>query len=112
MKGREGLCALPCVWTRSSLNPTATAEHDPTPPARDRGLWRCGPPQVVGIARGGLERRGYDEVGFLKRLEVIADTGLTQVCARWLLGVKGWGAEGEERVGSVWCREEPMEGGG
>lgn len=37
--------------------------------------------QVVSIAHGGLERRGYDETSFLKRLEVIAETGLTQVRA-------------------------------
>jgi hypothetical protein len=40
---------------------------------------RAGPPQVVGIARGGLQRRGHAEEGFLQPLEVIADTGLTQV---------------------------------
>ncbi|MEW5305396.1 MAG: hypothetical protein WDW36_007938 [Sanguina aurantia] len=34
--------------------------------------------QVVAIAKGGLERRGHDEVGFLKQLEIIADTGLNQ----------------------------------
>jgi gamma-glutamylcysteine synthetase len=33
------------------------------------------------IAKGGLQRRGHDEAGFLARLDVIAETGLTQVCA-------------------------------
>jgi glutamate--cysteine ligase len=37
--------------------------------------------QVIRIAKGGLERRGHDEATFLSRLEVIADTGLTQ--ASW-----------------------------
>lgn len=56
-------------------------------------------PQVVAIARGGLERRGHDEASFLNRLEVIAETGLTQVgcddvCAmgpegRWLRSLGG-----------------------
>ncbi len=36
--------------------------------------------QVLKIAKGGLERRGFDEAPFLSRLEVIADSGLTQVC--------------------------------
>jgi glutamate--cysteine ligase len=34
---------------------------------------------AVGIARGGLQRRGLQEESFLERLEVIADTGLSQV---------------------------------
>ncbi len=34
--------------------------------------------RVVAIAKGGLERRGHDEAGFLRRLEVIAETGDTQ----------------------------------
>lgn len=34
--------------------------------------------ETLKIARGGLERRGYDEVSFLKELEDIAETGLTQ----------------------------------
>lgn len=34
--------------------------------------------QVVAIAKGGLLRRGHDEVGFMNQLEVIADTGLNQ----------------------------------
>lgn len=33
---------------------------------------------MVGIARRGLERRGHDEAGFLRRLEVIVESGLTQ----------------------------------
>jgi gamma-glutamylcysteine synthetase len=42
--------------------------------------------EVLKIARGGLERRGYDEQSFLTRLEVIAETGLTQVRVN-----SGWG---------------------
>ncbi len=34
--------------------------------------------QVVGIAKGGLQRRGRGEEGFLQRLEEIADTGKSQ----------------------------------
>ncbi len=45
-------------------------------------------PQVVAIARGGLERRGHDEASFLNRLEVIAETGLTQV--GWDATLPGW----------------------
>lgn len=33
---------------------------------------------TVAIARGGLERRGLDEVKFLKRLEQIVESGETQ----------------------------------
>ena len=33
---------------------------------------------VVAIARGGLERRGLDEVKFLRRLEQIIEAGETQ----------------------------------
>lgn len=35
--------------------------------------------KVVAIAKGGLERRGLGEESFLSKLEIIADTGLTQV---------------------------------
>ncbi|GAX83951.1 hypothetical protein CEUSTIGMA_g11375.t1 [Chlamydomonas eustigma] len=34
--------------------------------------------KVVSIAKGGLDRRGYDEVSFLNRIEVIAETGKSQ----------------------------------
>lgn len=32
--------------------------------------------QVVSIAQGGLDRRGYDEGHFLKQLHVIVESGL------------------------------------
>lgn len=38
--------------------------------------------QVIRIAKGGLQRRGQEEEKFLAQLEVIADTGLTQVSSR------------------------------
>lgn len=34
--------------------------------------------RMIAIARGGLERRGLDEVRFLKRLEDIVEAGETQ----------------------------------
>ena len=39
--------------------------------------------QVVGIARGGLERRGHDEAGYLAPLAETLDLGKTQA-ERWL----------------------------
>jgi hypothetical protein len=56
--------------------------------------------QVIRIAKGGLERRGHDEATFLSRLEVIADTGLTQV-SWWLVG---WLA------GDMWGTMAPSSG--
>lgn len=34
--------------------------------------------RIIGIARGGLERRGMDETGFLRKLEAIVDSGENQ----------------------------------
>ncbi|KAG2425992.1 hypothetical protein HXX76_013363 [Chlamydomonas incerta] len=104
MRGADGgpwrmLCALPALWVGLIYEPEAQRQalaliNDWTPAERDylrtevtrfglRTPFRSGTvqdvaKQVVAIAHGGLERRGYDETSFLKRLEVIAETGLTQ----------------------------------
>jgi hypothetical protein len=36
-------------------------------------------PQVLAISKGGLERRGLQETKYLKELEAIAESGITQV---------------------------------
>lgn len=93
------LCALPAMWVGLLYDPQAQAEalaliSDWTDAEREQ-LRSEGPKyglqtpfrggtiqdvskQVVAIAKRGLERRGLDEAPFLARLEVIADSGLTQ----------------------------------
>ncbi|KAG2435053.1 hypothetical protein HYH02_012050 [Chlamydomonas schloesseri] len=104
MRGADGgpwrmLCALPALWVGLIYEPEAQRQalaliEDWTPAEREylrtevtrfglRTPFRGGTvqdvaKQVVAIAHGGLERRGHDETSFLKRLEVIAETGLTQ----------------------------------
>lgn len=104
MRGADGgpwrmLCALPALWVGLIYDDEAQRQalalvSDWTDAERDylkvavtkAGLatpFRGGTvqdvaKQVVAIAKGGLVRRGLDEEGFLQRLEVIAETGLTQ----------------------------------
>jgi glutamate--cysteine ligase len=104
MRGADGgpwrmLCALPALWVGLIYEPRAQAEalsliSDWT--AEEREYLRVEVPRlglrtpfrgkafqevakkVVSIAKGGLDRRGYDEVSFLNRIEVIAETGQSQ----------------------------------
>eukprot|EP00195_Chlamydomonas_chlamydogama_P012078 CAMPEP_0202896458 /NCGR_PEP_ID=MMETSP1392-20130828/5462_1 /ASSEMBLY_ACC=CAM_ASM_000868 /TAXON_ID=225041 /ORGANISM="Chlamydomonas chlamydogama, Strain SAG 11-48b" /LENGTH=492 /DNA_ID=CAMNT_0049581827 /DNA_START=127 /DNA_END=1605 /DNA_ORIENTATION=- len=104
MRGADGgpwrmLCALPAFWVGLIYEPEAQRQAldliaDWTPAEREYlrvEVPRLGlrtpfrgktvhdvAKQVINIARGGLERRGYDEAHFLKRLEVIVETGLSQ----------------------------------
>eukprot|EP00967_Tisochrysis_lutea_P112021 scaffold176575_cov21-Tisochrysis_lutea.AAC.1 len=48
---------------------------------------------AVAIAHGGLQRRGLQEESFLERLEVIADTGLSQFQGLLPCGVEPQGAQ-------------------
>ncbi|GIL68444.1 hypothetical protein Vafri_21721 [Volvox africanus] len=105
MRGADGgpwrmLCALPALWVGLLYDDEAQQQalalvsdwtdsereylRTEVPRAGLRTRFRGGTvqnlaKQVVSIARGGLQRRGHDEANFLKRLEVIAETGLTQV---------------------------------
>jgi glutamate--cysteine ligase len=47
--------------------------------------------QVLAIAQGGLDRRGYDEGHFLKQLHVIVDSGLCQASHLLELYGTSWG---------------------
>jgi glutamate--cysteine ligase len=47
--------------------------------------------QVLAIAQGGLDRRGYDEGHFLKQLHVIVDSGLCQSSHLLELYNTSWG---------------------
>ena len=104
MRGADGgpwemICALPALWVGLIYEPQAQREalaliEDWT--AEEREMLRVQVPrggmgtqfrggkfqdvckQVVRIAKGGLERRGYDEAGFLSGCEVIAETGRSQ----------------------------------
>jgi gamma-glutamylcysteine synthetase len=46
--------------------------------------------QVLEIARGGLERRGNDETGFLRKLQAIVDSGESQAEALLRLYDSEW----------------------
>jgi len=104
MRGADGgpwrmICALPALWVGLLYDAQAQAEalalvsdwtHEEREylraegpkyglrtPFRGKTLQHTAQ-QVLAISRGGLERRGRDEATFLNRLQVIADTGLTQ----------------------------------
>jgi glutamate--cysteine ligase len=47
--------------------------------------------QVLSIAQGGLDRRGYDEGHFLKQLHVIVDSGMCQASHLLELYGTSWG---------------------
>ena len=47
--------------------------------------------QIIDISRGGLDRRGLDEVGFLKKLEAIVDSGENQADELVRLYETEWG---------------------
>lgn len=106
------LCGLPALWVGLIYEPEAQRQalaliQDWT--AEEREFLRVETPrlgmktpfrngtmqdvakQVMAIARGGLERRGLDEVGFLKRLEAIAETGETQADSLLHLYNTKWG---------------------
>jgi glutamate--cysteine ligase len=104
MRGADGgpwkmICALPAFWVGLIYEPQAQSEalaliSDWT--AEEREILRVQVPRtgmktpfrggtlqdvckkVVGISKGGLERRGYNEAGFISGCEVIAGTGKSQ----------------------------------
>jgi glutamate--cysteine ligase len=104
MRGADGgpwkmICALPALWVGLIYEPQAQSEalaliSDWT--AEEREMLRVQVPRtgmktpfrggtfqdvckkVVGISKGGLERRGHNEAGFISGCEVIAGTGKSQ----------------------------------
>jgi len=117
MRGADGvpwstLCALPALWVGLIYDAQAQAEaleliKDWT--AEEREFLRNEGPKyalqtpfrggklqsvaqkVVQIAKGGLQRRNLGEESFLSRLEVIADSGLTQADHMLALYNTKWG---------------------
>jgi glutamate--cysteine ligase len=47
--------------------------------------------QVLAIAQGGLDRRGYDEGHFLKQLHAIAESGMSPASHLLQLYNSSWG---------------------
>jgi glutamate--cysteine ligase len=47
--------------------------------------------QIIAISRGGLERRGQDETGFLRKLEAIVESGENQADQLAQLYKTEWG---------------------
>jgi glutamate--cysteine ligase len=47
--------------------------------------------QIIAISRGGLERRGMDETGFLRKLEAIVHSGENQADQLVQLYATDWG---------------------
>ncbi|PRW21064.1 glutamate--cysteine chloroplastic isoform A [Chlorella sorokiniana] len=104
MRGADGgpwrlICGLPALWVGLLYDEQAQAEalelisdwtheereflRDEVPRSGLRTPFRGGTMQdlaqrVLEISRGGLERRGKQETKYLKELEVIAESGVTQ----------------------------------
>eukprot|EP00879_Flechtneria_rotunda_P014114 GHRR01014744.1.p1 GENE.GHRR01014744.1~~GHRR01014744.1.p1 ORF type:complete len:196 (+),score=51.02 GHRR01014744.1:1271-1858(+) len=103
MRGADGgpwrmICALPALWVGLIYEPQAQAEALDLISSwtqEDRDYLRTEVPrlglatpfkggtvrdvalQVVRIAQGGLDRRGYDEGHFLQQLHVIVESGMS-----------------------------------
>lgn len=117
MRGADGgpwrlICGLPALWVGLLYDAQAQADalaltesmsaeereflRDEVPRSGLKTPFRGGTVQdlaltVLGIARGGLERRGRQEAKYLKELEAIAASGETQAEALMKLYEGEWG---------------------